>query len=502
MNPEQSYQWLKQHSVETAYLVSTAELAAWDQRTFIPAKGHAHRSEQMATLAKLIHERSTSCAIQEHLEMVEGTSFLEQNSPEILANVRMWRQDYDKQIKIPASLAFELAQSSSIGESAWEASVQDNDWETFKPHLKKLVDLSKQKAEALGYPNEPYDALLDEYEIGATADFIEDMFQNIKDPLIELVQKIKDSSVKDDQTILNGHFPVSKQRALVEKLVSLIGFSLDEGRIDESMHPFSVGIGPGDSRITTRYNEDYIGTGVFGCLHEAGHSLYELGLRQEHFGTPAGMFVSLGIHESQSRMWENMVGRSNGFWRYVKPIFDSYFPLTKKVSLDNMMLAINQVRPGFIRVEADEVTYNLHVLIRFELELMLFRNQLDVDDLPDAWNDKMQTYLGIRPTTMKQGVMQDVHWSAGMFGYFPTYTLGNLYSAQLFNGAREQLGDLEEQFSKGDFSSFLQWLRHHVHHVGQMRTPAQIVEDATQCAPDSRFFVDYCIKKYSALYNL
>ncbi|MBN2341370.1 MAG: carboxypeptidase M32 [Deltaproteobacteria bacterium] len=502
MTPSEAYDWLRQHSVDTSYLISCAELAAWDQRTYIPPNGHPHRSRQMAALAKLIHQRSTDPKIEECLSSVENSKLNKVDDAVILSNISMWRREFDKQTKIPENLATELARASSEGESAWEKAMHKNDWESFFPHLENLISLNKQKAEALGFEQEPYDALLDEYEMGATTSFLESLFVELKQPLVGLLQQIEDSSVEVNSTIFNDDFSVIFQQQLCEKLVTAIGYSLEDGRIDETVHPFSVGIGPGDSRITTRYNEKNLGSGVFGCLHEAGHSLYELGLVPEHYGTPAGMFVSLGIHESQSRLWENMVGRSRGFWMFAKTIAEEYFSKFKQVSLDDFLLAVNAVKPGCIRVEADEVTYNLHVMLRFELELALFRNELSPSDLPDAWRQKMKEYLGISPATEREGVLQDVHWSGGMFGYFPTYTLGNVYAAQLYHAADKTLGDLSSQFAEGEFKPLLNWLRTNVHHIGQTRTPREIIRAATGESPTAQYFITYLQQKYSKLYKL
>ena len=502
MTPNDAYEWLVHHYTDTAYLFSTAELIAWDQRTYIPKGGHAHRSRQMEALARLIHQRVTNSKINDCLSILEQNEYLTQGAVEMQANVRMWRRDYDRQTKIPESLASSLAGASSAGESAWEVAVHNDDWDAFLPHLELLLSLSKEKADAIGYESEAYDALLDEYEIGLTTGALCDLYDELRTPLTQLLKRIAQSPVKPRADIFKGRFPVEKQKTVCAKLVEAIGYSFETGRIDESVHPFSVGIGPGDSRITTRYNEHLLGSGLFGCLHEAGHSLYELGLPQAHYGTPAGMYLSLGVHESQSRLWENQVGRSEAFWRFAKPILDDAFPSVSEASLDEMVLAVNEVSPGLIRVEADEVSYNLHVMIRFELELAMFRNQLKPSELPGAWADKMEAFLGVRPKTAKEGAMQDIHWAAGIFGYFPTYSIGNIYAAQLFAAAGKQLDDFDESLAVGRFEPLLQWLRTHVHEKGQCLLPSELIRQATGELPSSRFFMEYCEKKYAALYRL
>ena len=501
MTAESAYQWLVEYFRDTTYLFSTAELAAWDQRTFIPTNGHEHRSRQMESLARLIHQRSTSPEIDAKLQEVENSAFLSDSDVATRANIRMWRREYERLVRIPERLASELAAAASAGEAAWEAAVHKNDWDAFFPHLEKLISLSKEKAEAIGYNRNPYDALLDEYEVGLTADALSAMFDELRQPLVALQQQIRESVVKPDKSILYGNFSLASQRKTCADLVQAIGYSFTSGRIDESVHPFSVGIGPGDARITTRYNESFLGSGMFGCLHEAGHSLYELGLPEAHYGTPAGMYLSVGIHESQSRLWENQVGRSQAFWQFAKPLLDSHYSSVKSATLEDFVLAVNDVEPGLIRVEADEVTYNLHVLLRFELELALFNNELKPADLPDAWAEKMKEMLGIVPQSNREGAMQDVHWSAGMFGYFPTYTLGNIYAAQLYAAARRDISDMDACLSRGEFEPLLQWLRTHVHHKGQCHTPAELIEMASGKPPSSKYFIEYCRAKFSQLYQ-
>ena len=500
MNILEAYNWLKNHSIETARLGSLAELAAWDQRTNIPPKGHENRAEQMGFLADLIHGRSVDKRIGDSLDILSGDiSVLEDVAA---VNIKMWHREYEREQKIPSELAKELALLSAKGESIWEQGAKTGDYSSFFPVLKELVELSRNKAEAIGYKSEPYDALIDEYEPGVTCADIEQLFSGIKDPLVSLIDNIKSSSVSVDPLIVNNLFDVKAQKNFCEKIVKTIGYDMDAGRIDEAVHPFTVSIGKGDVRITTRYNPNYFNSGIFGCIHEAGHAMYDQGLDIKHYGTPAGSFVSLGIHESQSRLWENMVGRSRGFWLFAYPIAQEMFSPLKNVQFNDFLRAVKAVSPGSIRVEADEVTYNLHVLLRFEIERELFRGNLEVTDIETVWNDKMQKYLGITPDNLKDGCMQDVHWSAGMFGYFPTYSLGNLYAAQLFAAARRELGDLDTQFAKGEFGSLLGWLRKNIHSKGQSLSARELVAQACGEQPDSTYFIDHCNEGYAALYEL
>lgn len=502
MNPEKAYDWLRDNSVETAYMVSAAQVLAWDQRTYMPGAGHAHRAEQMAIMAKLLHGRTTDSLIGERLADVEGSDMVADPLSAAAVNVREWRRDYDRSARIPQKLAMDLARETAQGESVWEAARPRNDWDAFVPHLARIVTLLREKASALGYENEPYDALLDEYEPGETAEGVRVVFDSLREGLVDLLDRIRGSARKPDESKLKGNFDIRAQKMLTEKLVADIGYDLAGGRVDVAAHPFTIGIGPGDVRITTRFDREHFGSALFGSLHEAGHGIYEQGLPGEHWGTPRGSVASLGIHESQSRMWENIVGRSRAFWEYGYGVLEQHLGPIEGADLDTLVLAINSVKPSLIRVEADEITYNLHILLRFELELALVRGELAAGDLPDAWNQKMRDYLGVIPPDVSAGVMQDVHWSAGLIGYFPTYTLGNLYAAQMFRKADDDLGGLAGRFSKGDFAPLLQWLREHVHEPGGTYRPRDLVRRITGEELDSGHFTAYCEAKYGSLYDL
>jgi carboxypeptidase Taq len=502
MSPEQAYAWLEQHSVQTSYLASAAELLAWDQRTYIPRKGHSHRAEQMAAMAKLLHERSTDPRIGERLAEVEGTDLVADPVSAEAANVREWRRDFDKSTKIPERLAVELARATTAGETAWETARPQSDWAAFEPHLSRILELSVERAEAIGYAGEPYDALLDDYEPGETAATLEPLFERLRAAFVGMIERIAASPVRPDTGLLKRHYPQRDQQRFLNRVIAELGYDLEAGRVDVTAHPFTVGIGPGDVRITTRYLEDFLPAALFGAIHEAGHGMFEQGLPAERFGTPAGSAPSLGIHESQSRMWENLVCRSAGFWRHALPQAVETFDALAEVDSDRFLLAVNAVTPDLIRVEADEVTYNLHILVRFELELALLRGDLPVADLPGAWNDKMKDYLGVSPDDVASGAMQDVHWAAGLIGYFPTYTLGNVYAAQIYDEAGEELGDLQEQFAGGEFAPLLGWLRENVHTRGGILTPRDLIREITGSDPDPTHLIAYCESKYGELYEL
>lgn len=502
MPPKEAYDWLRAHHVETSILESMGSLLHWDQSTVIPSAGHRHRSEQFGALAKLVHERRSNPRVAEALAACGG--YWDEREPTGVeaANVREWKRTYDRVSKIPADLAVALARAASDGETAWKRTRPGNDWEGFRPYLDELIHLRREEAEAVGYAGEPYDALLDEYEVGETAATLEPLFRDLRCDIVALLERIKGSSARPDPSILNNDYPVRAQQKFCLHVAGTLGYDLSAGRIDPTAHPFSTRIGPGDVRITTRYNERNLSEALFGTIHEAGHAMYSQGLPAEHFGTPSGASVSLGIHESQSRLWENLVGHSAGFWRHFLPLARDTFPCLEGVGESEFLLAVNEVRPTLIRVEADEVTYNLHVMLRFELELALLRGQLKTSDLPGAWNEKMQEFLGVTPPDVAQGVMQDVHWSAGLIGYFPTYALGNLYAAQLFEAAGKELGNIEDLFAQGDFTPLLSWLRVNVHAWGSRMRPRDLVRKASGREPDSAALVRGLNSKYAWLYGL
>lgn len=502
MTPHEAYQWLFRHSRETAYYQSLGQLLGWDQRTQLPPKGHPFRHSQFAVLARWIHERETDPRIGEHLARVEGSDLVRDLGGAEAVNVREWRRAYTRLTRIPQDLAVALAQAAAEGETAWEQARPQNDWETFQPYLDRILTLKREEAEALGYAGEPYDALLDDYEPGETAAALEPVFHQLREELVHLLAAIQGSPRCPRTEVLHRHFPRADQERFARQAAERLGFDFASGRLDPTAHPFSAGLGPGDVRITTRYDEHDFAMAFFSTLHETGHALYDLGLPRDHWGTPRGEAISLGIHESQSRLWENLVGRSTGFWRHFYPQAQATFPALVDVDLDTFHQAVNTVRPDLIRTEADEVTYNLHILLRFELERAMLRGDLQVADLPGAWNDKMQAFLGLTPPDYRRGVMQDVHWSGGHLGYFPTYTLGNLYAAQFFARAQRELGDLEEMSACGDFAPLLGWLREKIHSQGSRFWPRALLREVTGEDLQPQYLVRYLWRKFGALYDL
>jgi carboxypeptidase Taq len=484
-------------------LSSCAGLLEWDERTYMPGKGAAHRGEQKAVISGMVHEQFTSARVGELLSDVEAAGLGKDTSTLDGVNIRELRRLYDKNVKIPKALVEELARVTTMAENAWVEARKKGDSREFLPWLDKVIELKRQQAQAVGYKNEPYDALLDDFEPGETAQNIRKVFDGLKPPLVKLVGAIAGSSRKPNVALLERDYAVDKQEILGKMAAAAIGFDMDAGRIDITTHPFCSGIGPGDTRITTRYDPRHLGQAFFGIMHETGHGLYDQGLDRQHYGLPMGDSISLGIHESQSRMWENLVGRSRSFWLYFFPWVQKLFwESLGDVSLDEFYFAINDVRPSFIRVEADEVTYNLHILLRFEIEHAIFSGDLKTADIPGAWNEKFTSYFGITPPDDGVGCIQDVHWSAGLIGYFPTYTLGNLYASQFFAKARKDIGKLDEQFGRGQFDQLLGWLRQNIHIHGQRYRADELVKKVTGEPLNHEYLIQHLREKYSPLYGI
>lgn len=507
MNRTHSYGELIRRFKEHSLLASCAALLNWDERTYMPRQGSAHRAEQMALLARMTHELLTSPEIGALLEKLESdreaTAGRSPLTTHQTVNIREIRRAYDRAVKLPKELVEEMARVTTRAQQVWQEARQKNDFLSFRPWLEKIVRLKRQEAEAIGYEDNPYDALLDEYEPGATTAEITKTFADLRKELVPLLGAIFASGKQAPREILEREYPVDRQRLFGEIAATAIGFDLDAGRLDVTTHPFCSGIGPGDCRITTRYNPRHFNDAFFGILHEAGHGIYDQGLDPKHFGTPMGMAVSLGIHESQSRMWENFVGRSRPFWEHFFPLARRTFvEALRDVSFNDFLFAINDVRPSFIRVEADEATYNLHIILRFELEQALISGDLNPADLPAAWNEKFTLSFNLKPPTDTLGCLQDIHWSMGSIGYFPTYTLGNLYAAQFMEQARQDLGDLDADFRRGEFGRLKGWLNEKIHRPGQLYRAGELCQRVTGKLLSHRALIGYLRGKYSGLYGI
>ncbi len=479
------------------------QLLEWDERTKMPPAGGAYRADQAAYLAGIIHQQKTAPVVDEWLQELAESPLAADPHSDTGTVIRQLRRDYDKKTKLPKSLVEELTRTAVEGQQVWSEARAADDFAKFQPILEKTVELKRQEAAALGFDITPYDPLLDDYEPGESTANVARVLGELRDALVPLVEAIADSSQRPDVSIVSREFPIEVQKTFGAQVVAAIGFDLEAGRIDETDHPFMVGLGPGDVRLTTRFDEHNFCDGLFSTMHEAGHGIYDQGLPREFYGLPTGEDVSMAIHESQSRMWENQVGRSHAFWEHFYGRAQKAFPgALADVEMRDFYGAINDVRPSLIRVDADEVTYNLHVLIRFELEQALIENDLQVADLPAAWNEKYRDCLGIDPPNDADGVLQDVHWSAGLFGYFPTYALGNLYSAQFFAQAAEDLGDLDAQFRRGEFAPLREWLRANIHTHGRRYSAAELVERVTSKPLSHKPLIDHLTQKYGEIYGL
>lgn len=479
-----------------------AAVLEWDQETYMPP-GAAHaRAQQTATLRKLAHEFFTTDQIGLLLEHLQAkVANLDSESFEA-SLVRITQHDYDKAIKLPSSLVAEMTKATAHAKQAWKEARETNTFATFAPHLERLIDLNLKKAEAYGYEDRVYDALLDQFEPGMTTAEVEHVFGDLRAQLVPLVHAIADARSLDD-SIVHRPFDPDKQWDFGVAVIKDFGFDFEHGRQDHSAHPFTTTFAISDVRLTTRIDPNFFSPAFFGTLHEAGHGMYEQGIAADLARTPLAEGTSLGMHESQSRLWENLVGRSYGFWQHYYPALqDTFAESLGDVSLDAFYRSINTVRSSLIRVEADEVTYNLHIMLRFELENAMLEGKVAVQDLPELWNTKMEEYLGVRPSTDAEGVLQDIHWSLGALGYFPTYALGNLMSVQLFNQARADLSNLDDQITSGQFGDLLGWLRTNVHQYGRTRSASRILEQTTGQRLSAEPWLAYIREKFGALYGI
>ncbi len=492
---------LKTSSREVHNLAMAAQLLGWDQETYMPDGGAHARAEQIATLAKIAHEKSTDPS----LDAVLKAAALE--APDVSTDdgalVRVSRRAYDRAVKVPAELTAEMQKAASLGQHAWIKARANDDYESFKPFLARNVELRRQLAETLGYEDSIYDPLLDEFETGMKAADVNAMFNSIKGDLIDLVAAISEKSDAISDEVLRRDYDKAGQQKFSQWASAAIGYDYNRGRIDEVAHPFCTNFSINDVRITTRYMKNWLSSSLFGTMHEAGHAMYEQGSSQALEGLPTAGGTSLGVHESQSRLWENLVGRNRAFWDFAYGELQSTFPTALgDVSVDEYYRAINKVTPSLIRVEADEVTYNLHILIRFEMEQLLLNGDITVDEAPKVWNDKYEKYLGVTPPNDADGIMQDVHWSAGYLGYFPTYSIGNLLSVQILEKAVADIGDVDPMFAAGNFEPLLSWLQSKIYVHGSKFMPKDLMTQVLGGPMDARPYMNYLTKKFGALYGL
>ncbi len=488
------YRKLLKRAREIALFGGATELLNWDEETYMPPKALAFRADEIACLAGHKHRLFTAKTTGQWIAECEQHGFTADSDP--AANVREWRRLYDRATRIPARLVEKFERTRAVAREVWKGAREKSDFKRFQPHLKKLVDLNRQRAEAWGYQESLYDALLEEYEPGTRVSQLRPLFAELRSAITSLLGPARERFASIPADILDGDYSVEAQQALNRKAALAMGYDLEAGRIDTTAHPFCTTLGPGDCRLTTRYQPRNFTQSFFGILHEAGHGLYEQGLPSEHYGRPLGTAVSLGVHESQSRLWENHVGRHPAFWDHWHPIACEHFPHLKKLTPAQMAAAVNRVTPSFIRVEADQVTYDLHIVLRFEIELKLLEGDLAVADVPACWNEEFEKLFSLKVPNDAVGCLQDIHWSLGIQGYFPTYTLGNLNAAQLFARASQEVPGLETGIARGELGGLLRWLREKVHRHGCRYSPQQLIEQATGEPTQARYHVEYLRKKF------
>lgn len=494
---------LLEYSRDLYALRSAVGLLAWDQETMMPHAGGEGRARSMAALSRIAHQKFSDPRLRDLLDACDDAKSGAGLSAQDLVIVRELRRDRDKAIKIPESLAAEIAETASLSQRVWAEARPKNDTKAFNPWLEKIVKLRRQEAECLGYAETPYDALLDNYEPGARTAYLKTLLKDLKSELVPLLGNLMEAQASGNRAFEGKVFAVPAQRLFNHKILADMGFDLEAGRLDESAHPFTEGLHPRDVRLTTRYSDTDLMSALFSTLHEGGHGIYEQGFEPRYFGTPMAEAVSLGVHESQSRLWENQVGRSRDFWScYYPSLQETFSDQLLEVTLDGFLRAINRVQPSLIRVEADEVTYNLHIVLRFELETALFGGELEAKDLEDAWDKGMLRNLGVTPDSPSMGYMQDVHWSCGLLGYFPTYTLGNLRAAQLFEAALRDLPALKADIGSGKFGGLKKWLGEKVHRHGRMHDGDALMTLATGSKTSAAPFLAYLKEKYSSLYGI
>jgi carboxypeptidase Taq len=484
---------LRERIGEIHDLDRASALLGWDQQTKMPPGGAGVRAEQRATLDRLSHEALTSDEMGELLEeLAPAENSLDYDSDEA-ALIRLVRRDWEKARRVPAELQAEMSRAASLAMPVWVKARQEADFSQFLPALQKNVELRRRYVECFDGYDEPYDVLLDDFEPGMKTAEVRAVFERLKEAQIPLVAEIRQDG---ERPVRGGPFPIERQKEFELKVIERFGYDHSEWRLDTAVHPFASSIAITDIRLTTRYFEDNL-DGLFGTMHETGHGLYEHGVARELERTPLAHGTSLGFHESQSRLWENMVGRSLPFWRYVFPQLQATFPeAVGSATVDDWYRSVNWVEPSLIRVEADEVTYNLHIILRFELEQELLAGSIDLADLPEVWNQRMKEYLGVEPPNDADGVLQDMHWAVGLLGYFSTYALGNVISGQLWEKVTTEIPDLHDQFERGEFGALAEWLRENLWRHGRKYMPRELIEGITGGGLDPEPYLRYLRGKY------
>ncbi len=501
----QEIEALQSHLGEIKALSEAAAVLGWDQQTYMPPGGAESRAAQLEALSKVIHAKMTGPETARLLGAAESAALGKDPGSDDAALVRVIRRDFDQATKMPEALVAELAQVTALAHGHWAEARAASDYQKFAPWLSRILDLTRQAADHLGHGGERYDALLDQYEPGMTTADARALFDALKPDTVALVKSIAALGPEAvDASMLAREYPENVQASFGESVIKALGYDFGRGRQDRALHPFCTSFGSGDVRITTRFDENFLPMALFGSVHETGHALYEQGMTRRYPGGGLGEAASLGIHESQSRLWENLVGRSRPFWQGWYPKLQTAFPeVLAGTSEADFYRAINKVEPSLIRVEADEITYNLHILLRFEMEVDLLSGAVSVADAPDAWNSKMEQYFGLTPPDDASGILQDVHWSAGLIGYFPTYTVGNVLSVQLYEKADADLdGQLDAQIAEGNFAPLLGWLGENVHQWGRKYLPKDLARRAVGSPLDPQPYLHYLQTKFGGIYGI
>ena len=483
---------------------SILQVVEWDQETYMPSKAIDVRSDQTELLSGFIHKQKTSASFKKALAKLcdlKTGEILQKDLPLAeKAAVRLWHKHLKEDSKIPASFVKLWAKTSSASLHAWDQAKKTADFKLFAPHLQKMVSLCQKKAKLLGYKEHPYDALLDLYEPGMTVSKLTPLFAELKTSLMQILQNIQKAN-KTPLITLPKSFDPEVQMRLGKELLKALGFSEEISRLDLSSHPFCIGIHPTDTRMTTRIFKDNLVSHIFSVLHESGHGLYNTQLPLEFYGTPVCEPLSYGVDESQSRLWETLIGRNKPFWKFFYPVLQKTFPSELgSIQLQDFYRAVNKVEPSFIRVEADEVTYCLHIILRFEIEKGLIEGSLKVKDIPSVWNQKMQESFGITPSNDREGCLQDIHWAMGSLGYFPTYALGNLLAAQLYDTMKQAMPDVEKQIEEGRFTNIRSWLKENIHQKGKIYETEELIQAVTKSPLSSKAYIRYLQNKYGQLY--
>jgi carboxypeptidase Taq len=498
----ENYQKLIKKLAKIEALRNSSAVLEWDLSVYMPPGGEEARANHLSVLQELAHHYFTD---DETGTLIHGAQMEVEGMPyesDEASLVRIASQDYQDEIKLPSEFVAQQSHATTMAHHTWAKARENNDFSAFIPDLERIMELKQQEATYRGYDKNPYDALLSGYDKGINTAMIKAIFDGHKPQLISLIADISKVAGRVNDSLVHGSFPIDAQRAFSLEVLNAIGFNFERGRLDIAVHPFAINFSRNDVRLTTRYDENWLNPALFGSMHEAGHGMYEQGVATALDGTILGSGTSLSVHESQSRLWENLVGRSRGFWTWALPIFKQHFPHMAHVTLDELYKAINMVERSFIRVEADEATYNLHIMLRFELENDLLNGRVAIKDLPREWNGRFEQFFGITPPSDAIGVLQDVHWSAGLIGYFPTYALGNLLSVQYFNQAVKDNPSIPSEIEAGKFDTLLTWLQTNIHQHGRKFNTDELTKHVTGEGINSAPYIAYLQKKFGDIYGL